>query len=291
MRLAAPDTHAVGWAAAAMLAALVGAFSNGGGLLLLLLVPLALLVLRATTRRPPWSAVVVAAVVSAAVIWAYAIGWQPAVGQSPRTPVAGHVGALSAYTLTLLGGPVAAGDAVRAWRWGTAAIAILVTSVGFVWWRAPARRTAVLPWAVLGAYAAGAAALTATGRLSAGAHTALLSRYATFATPLWVAVGPAAALAIASVPAAPAPAERSASRALATASLAAWHGVQTSRLGDARMADRAAMARRAAACVLADPAHAPDACFRMVCWDAGWARGNAVALQGHALGPWARRTP
>ena len=227
---------------------------------------------------------------SAAAIGAYAIGWQPAVGQSPRTPVAGHVGALSAYTLTLLGGPVAAGDAVRAWRWGTAAIAILVTSVGFVWWRAPARRTAVLPWAVLGAYAAGTAALTATGRLSAGAHTALLSRYATFATPLWVAVGPAAALAIASVPVLRLR-QALGVAALATASLAAWHGVQTSRLGDARMADRAAMARRAAACVLADPAHAPDACFRMVCWDAGWARANALALQGHALGPWARRTP
>ena len=216
---------------------------------------------------------------SAAAIGAYAIGWQPAVGQSPRTPVAGHVGALSAYTLTLLGGPVAAGDAVRAWRWGTAAIAILVTSVGFVWWRAPARRTAVLPWAVLGAYAAGAAALTATGRLSAGAHTALLSRYATFATPLWVAVGPAAALAIASVPALRLR-QALGVAALATASLAAWHGVQTSRLGDARMADRATMARRAAACVLADPAHAPDACFRMVCWDAGWARGNAAGAPG-----------
>jgi hypothetical protein len=77
--------------------------------------------------------------------------------------------------------------------------------------------------------------------------------------------------------------------ALSVGGLAAWHGVQTWRLGDARMAERATMARRAAACI-ADPARAPDACFRMVCWDAAWARGAALALQAHGLGPWAAPT-
>jgi hypothetical protein len=142
-----------------------------------------------------------------------------------------------------------------------------------------------VPWLVLAAFSAGAAMLTAVGRLGAGTHTALLSRYATFAVPLWLAVGPLVALAIATLRSRTA---RMASVAvsLAVLVLAVSHGRQSWRLGDQRMARRAVEARRAAEC-LADAAGAPDGCYRAICWNAQWARQGAVLLQERRLGPWA----
>jgi hypothetical protein len=152
------------------------------------------------------------------------------------------------------------------------------------WTRSPARRAALLPWLTLAAFSIASAGLTAVGRLGAGPHTALLSRYATFATPLWLAVGPIMAIALATWPAGTG---RTAA-IVATgvlASIAASSAWRSASLGEQMMAQRAAITRQAAACMV-DPADAPDACYRTVCWNAAWARGAARALHARHLGPW-----
>mgnify|MGYP003693968197 CR=1 FL=1 len=118
-------------------------------------------------------------------------------------------------------------------------------------------------------------------------HVALLSRYTTLAVPLWLAVGPLVAIAIASVP------QRAVRLGLtcvagAVLALAVYEGASTWERGNERMAARASIARRAAACIAA-PRMAPDVCYRAVCWDAAYARQGALQLKSRGLGPWRGR--
>ena len=53
--------------------------------------------------------------------------------------------------------------------------------------------------------------------------------------------------------------------------LAVYEGTSTWERGDERMAARASIARRAAACIAA-PRMAPDGCYKAVCWNAAYAR-------------------
>ncbi len=277
------------WARVVVLAAVMGALSNGAGLVLLGVAPLALLALRMARVAVPTRLLLGAAVAAGGVGVAYAVGWQPAIGQPAPTPVAGHVVDLLHFALTFLGGPVMSWDPELAWRWGTAGSVVALLCIVLVWVTTPARRAAVVPWAALVAFSFGAAALTSVGRLGAGLHIALMSRYATFAVPLWLALGPLLAMVIVRAPAGLLRAVPS-GLAVAGLGLAVWHGGYTWLRGDERMAARAVTARKAMACIAA-PASATDACYRSICWDAAYARAGAVMLAARRLGPWRNAPP
>lgn len=273
------------WSAVAMLAAVAGALSNGAGLTLLAIVPVLLVVARWAGARVSSGTILVAVTAGAATVVAYASGWAQPVGQPAAAPIRGHVVDLLEYAFTFLGSPIAPWDGTVAWRWGVVVCAVVAVATVVAWLRDPTGRRAVLPWLALAAFGVGTALLTAGGRSATGMHTARLSRYTTFAIPLWIAAGPLVALALATL--------RGRTTRLVVAAalvpvagLAAWHGGRSWMLGNDRMAGRAMVARKVAACIV-DPATAPDACWRTACWDPRFAREQALALQRDGLGPWA----
>ncbi len=273
------------WAATAMAVAVVGALSSGQGLTLLAIAPLGLVLCRWAGARVPVAAMLAAVAVSTVTVAAYAYGWAPPVGQPPPRPIAGRESQLIEYALTSLGAPIASQDRVLAWRWGVAVCAVAAVATPIVWFGAPRRRRTAIPWIALAAFSVGTALLTASGRAAAGAHTALLSRYTTFAIPLWIAAGPLIALAVTVLP----------GRVLRGVVVAAFvpvvalagrDGLRSWQYGDVRMAGRALTERRAAAVCLADVEAAPDSCWLGICWDARHARERALELRQYRLGPW-----
>jgi len=262
------------WSIVVVLAAVAGALSNGAGLVLLVAAPLGLIGLRLAGVPMPARRLLGAVAMCSATAVLYAVGWRPAMGQPPPTPIPGHVTQLLHFALTFLGGPIASWDVGPAWRWGVTGAAVVVICAVRVWVSAPPWRRAIVPWLVLAAFSGGAAAMTAVGRLGVGMHVALLSRYTTFAVPLWFAAGPLVAIAIGSVP------QRTVRLGLtcvagALLALAVYEGAFTWERGNERMAARASIARLAAACIAA-PQRAPDGCYRAVCWNAAWARQGAL---------------
>lgn len=272
------------WGIVATALAVAGALSNGAGLTLLAVVPAGLVLARWAGAPVRPRTIAVAVVVSAATVAAYASGWARMPGQPAPVPIAGNLPQIAEYAFTVLGAPIASRDKTLAFRWGATASALVALSALVVWIVAPRRRQATVPWLALAAFSIGVGLLTAGGRAGTGMHTALLSRYTTFSIPLWIALGPLVALALASIP-------WRLGRALVLAALlpglglAIWHGGQSWIYGDYRMLGRAAAARSARTCI-ADPATAPDACWRTLCWSVPYGRERALELQRHRLGPW-----
>jgi hypothetical protein len=246
--------------------------------------PLALLALRFAGVRIEASMVVTAAVAAAAFVGLYLVDWRPAVGQPAPVPIIANASNLARFALAFLGAPIAASDVTTATRWGAVAVAAIVAATARVWIAQSSWRAALVPWIALASFSIAAASLTAVGRLGAGMPAALLSRYTSFAIPMWVALGPIVVLATNTWP------RREARVAIAAVAgavmaLATSHAWESSARGEVSMARRAAIARQAATCIV-DPTTAPDACYRAICWDPTWARRGAIALRARHLGPW-----
>lgn len=177
-----------GWlgAGAVWLAAGAAALSFASGLALVVALPLVLAVHPAAQGRR-WRVATLSGALAGALLVAYVVDLPP--GSSRRPPpidpraewyLAGY------YVLAYLGAPLGAGVA-SATAWGAAGLALL--AVGWLALpRAERRAPAVLAWMLVAMVAVGSACLTATGRGGYGIHGALLSRYTSIGTLLWVSL-------------------------------------------------------------------------------------------------------
>lgn len=268
-----------------LLAAIAAALSFASGLALLVLVPLAVLAAggRAAARQT-----MIATLVSAAMAIVYFAGFQPVGNQPPHTLPWGAPVTFPRYVVAYLGAAFAAGRPGVASSWGSAGLVTLTLATARLW-RAPRWRAALVPWLLLGLYPVLAGVLIAIGRLGAGPSTALLSRYTTIAAPFWTGVAVLLAMALVE------PARTGFGRAIRAATIAllcpalvvaALGYRETWAMGDLRSGERAARLRSGGAC-LSHLETAPDACLRLLCWDAQVLRFFANPLRTLQLGPFA----
>jgi hypothetical protein len=165
--------------------AALAATSYLSGVLLLVLAPLAIVL--AGEGRARWRHAAAAALASAALLGFYVAGY-------PTTSVARtvHVSELEPGEMTLfavrnVGVPLGVGEPRAALAWGTAALALVALGsvpilLGARW------RRALVPWLLLASFALGNGFATASGRMQAGPHAAVLSRYVPLPSLLWASL-------------------------------------------------------------------------------------------------------
>ncbi len=166
-------------------AALFSIFSSANGLVLLGILPLGVLLGRQSRRDVVALAL---AVLGGAVLWLYFTGYaKPAHHPDPLYFMA-HPAEYLAFVLVYLGAPVGAWRPKPALVFGLLGLLVLCGSAGWLWWRAPASRSVILPWLLLAVYAVGSGAATGLGRAGFGTNQALASRYTTFSGLFWISL-------------------------------------------------------------------------------------------------------
>ena len=272
-------------------ASVVGALSFGAGLVFLALLPAA--VLLAPGERTRWTRVAQTLVVGAIVVICAAVyltGWHhpsyhPSVGTCLAEPAS-----FARYVLAYLGAGIGAQGARSAVTWGAAGIALFAGCAAWLAFGPLPRRDAVLPWALLAAYAAMNAAITGIGRVGFGVEQALSPRYVTMAMLFWVSLAAVVALSGKGF------IERRGAIArlaftgfvAAAALLAARTYASSWRGGEQGLASREAILRLGADCVRhADVA--PDACLQRVYPNPETIRARVPILRELGVGPFAAR--
>jgi hypothetical protein len=168
-------------------------------------------------------------------------------------------------------------------------LAIGIAATAWLWVSRPARRSALLPWLLPGAFAPLAAVMAAVGRWRFGIDHALTSRSQTFSALFWITVLVLAAMAVREL------ATCSARRrtvilgvAGAAACLAAVAYGDTWTASAERLRTRVEALRRGRECVIFH-AVAPRDCLALIYPDPETARRRAARLEALALGPFRPR--
>ena len=203
-------------------AATGGALCFASGLALFGVVALALLLgPRPLERRERLIQLAAVVAVSAAAAWLFVPEEHvfenlPAARGAWRQPID-----LTIFVLAFLGSALTRASVEQAVLEGAFGVGALALVGGSLWLRAPALRKPLLPWLLLAAWAVGSALITGLGRVGYGYAQAIVPRYATFATPLWIALACVAGLGLAWTLRAPAAPGRIRRVALASATAAA----------------------------------------------------------------------
>jgi hypothetical protein len=174
----------------------VAIFSYAAGLTLLVLVPLAILAVpNPATSRARLERAVFASLVGAGIVVAYLHGYVKP-GHHPSL-LAGEEqpGSYVRYVLTYLGCPLASWSPTWAAVWGAAGVIGLAIATASVWRCEAHIRSAAFPWLFLAAYVLSTGLITGVGRVGFGVGQALMSRYITITSLLWIALAVVATVA------------------------------------------------------------------------------------------------
>ena len=271
-------------------AGFVAAFSFANGLLVLALVPLAVFG-AGSDRAGRRLALLLVSVAVAVTVFA---GYFAAYEKPLHHPALFGVDWLTylSYVLMFTGAPVAAVDPELARLAGLLGIVALVAAIGWLWRRAPASRSLVLPWGLLALYALGSAAVTGMARAGFGATQGVSSRYTTIAMLFWVSLVVLGSLTLRLALGDAGWRTMGQGRRIAAALIVVVvlgsvvsFGV-TYRWGRLQLKARAAALRDAEECLLAYR-RAPDGCLQALYPSVPALREWAAWLDAHGIGPFA----
>ena len=268
---------------AMLLAASGGAFSFAAGLVLYPLVLGAVLLVPAAlpSRRRALQALLVA-VVMVAVGGAYVSG-------SPPATISDAAGLqLGRYALAFLGGTMGSVGVAWGQLLGLLVVAAWAACSLLLWKRAPALRGRALPWIMLGGFALGSALLTALARSGMGLEQALVPRYVTLSTPLWIATLALGALLLGASSASPG--RRSCLAVWAITLVAIGAQIARGSVQGVRCLEAHASNLRYAAALLTLPAGPPPGSLEFLLDDAR-VRERLPALRAQGLSVYARPRP
>jgi hypothetical protein len=276
-----------GWGGTMLMfaSASVAALSFASGLVLVGLLPLFVLAApdAGPARRRMLHALVLG-IAAGGLLALYLTGLvRPPEQPAPMSPMT-DVSRFARWVLAHIGSTFALADGRRAVRWGAVGVGLLFGGAS-LWLWSPRHRRALLPWLLLGAYAACNAVMIGIGRVRAGDSAALMSRYVTLSALLWTSATVMATLAVTQLGR-----DRRAGAvfgclAALLAALAAPGYATSWETGVRQNAARLRSARAGAVC-LARLDTAPDPCLRRICWNPGLARAWATNLRRLGLGPY-----
>jgi hypothetical protein len=270
----------------------LGLASFGSGTLLLVLLPLAF---SSGTSRRDAARPLAALALSVGLAGIYLVDYRKPVHHPALLAFTQTPGAYVTYVLAYLGAPLAAGELPLAVAAG--AVGLVGFAAGGMWvFRAtfPVRRTVVVPWLFLGAYAVLSAAATGVARLGFGPRQALSTRYVTLSTLLWVVLVVGGTLTVWTRYRRSAGTGSQGRVLLAVSSslaalLAMGYGLSYMR-GRAEMAIHREKLLRLEEC-FRHYREAPDACLRDLYPSPAWVRTTAAALEAVRWGPFVSVDP
>lgn len=165
------------------LSAVVSTFSFANGLLVW---PIGLFVLFCKDKKRLNPSTVSWLLLSVIIVLAYFYGYSA----QPGGPSAGNVfsqpGEYAEYVFKFLGGPLNNIGAAAAFSAGLAGAALFLSLIFILVRIKKIDFQVLLPYLALGFYSLGCAVISGAGRIGFGSDYALVSRYITFSSPLWI---------------------------------------------------------------------------------------------------------